>query len=301
MPDTEDSMARLHRFSRIASKGFCAVVSLALAVSCHDDSSLPTSPGIATVDGTVIRGSGTFGVSPQGMEIPLSGVTVRVMPSGPSAQSDASGNFTLTGARAGNVELEFTRPDLNARGSVVLASGSNSITASITGANAVITPRGHAGEEIEGRVQSVNVGAGSVVVLDRRLGTVTVVIGTSTILRKGNATITLSMLASGMSVHVKSMLQADGTYLATEILLQDENAGGESEAEGSVASINSAAGSFVVTTASGPITVRTGPSTTFKKKGSAASFSDITVGAMVEAEGTLQSDGSILARKVTIE
>jgi hypothetical protein len=235
------------------------------------------------------------------MEIPLSGVTVRVTPSGPSAQSDASGNFTLTGVPAGNVELEFTRADINARGSVVLASGSNAITASITGATAVITPRGHAGEEIEGLVQSVNAGAGSLVVVDQRLGTVTVTISASTILRKGNAAITLSILASGMRVHVKAMLQGDGTYLATEILLQDQNVGGESEAEGSVASVNSAAGTFVVTTASGPITVRTGPSTTYKKKGSTASFADIAVGVMVEAEGTLQSDGSILARKVTIE
>lgn len=292
-------MATARRFSRIALKGFCAAASLALAVSCHNDNSSPTSPGMAAVNGTVIRGSGTFGARPLGMEIPLSGVTVRVTPSGPSAQSDASGNFTLTGVPAGNVELEFTRADINARGSVVLASGSNALTASITGGTAVITPRGHAGEEIEGLVQSV--GTGSLVVVDQRLGTVTVTIGTSTILRKGNATITLSTLASGMRVHVKAMLQGDGTYLATEVLLQDQNAGGEGEAEGSVASVNAAAGSFVVTTASGPITVKTGPSTTYKKKGSAATFADITVGAMVEAEGTLQTDGSILARKVTIE
>ena len=56
-----------------------------------------------------------------------------------------------------------------------------------------------------------------------------------------------------------------------------------------------------MTTASGPIAVKTDSSTTFKKKGSSATFSDVTVGAMVEAEGTLQSDGSILARKVTLE
>jgi Domain of unknown function (DUF5666) len=294
-------MATAHRFLRIALNGFCAAASLALAVSCHNDSS-PTSPGgMATVNGTVIRGSGTFGARPLGTEIPLSGVTVRVAPSGPSAQSDASGNFTLTGVPAGNVELEFTRADINARGSVMLASGSNALTAAITGGTAVITPRGHAGEEIEGLVQSVNAGGGSLVVVDQRLGTVTVTIGASTILRKGNATITLSTLASGMRVHVKAMLQGDGTYLATEILLQDQNVGGESEAEGSVASVNSAGGSFVVTTVSGPVTVRTGPSTTYKKKGATASFADIAVGAMVEAEGTLQSDGSILARKVTIE
>ena len=40
------------------------------------------------------------------------------------------------------------------------------------GSSAVVTPRGHAGEEIEGLVQSVN--APSLVVLDNRLGTVMV-------------------------------------------------------------------------------------------------------------------------------
>jgi hypothetical protein len=257
---------------------------------------------MATINGTVIRGSGTFGARPLGLEIPLSGVTVRVITaSGPSTQSDASGNFTLTGAPAGNVDLEFTRADINARGSVVLASGSNSITASIAGGTAVITPRGHAGEEIEGRVVSVNLANGTLVVQDQRLGNVNITVSVSTIIRKGNASILLSAIGSGFQVHVKAMQQGDGTYIATEILIQDDKEGGEGEVEGSVASVNSAAASFVVTAPSGPITVKTGPSTTFKKKGSAASFSDVTVGAIVEAEGTLQSDGSILARKVTIE
>ncbi|HKA36056.1 MAG TPA: DUF5666 domain-containing protein, partial [Thermoanaerobaculia bacterium] len=173
---------------------------------------------MATVNGTVIRGSGTFEARPLGMEIPLSGVTVRVMPSGPSTQTDASGNFSLSGAPAGNVEMEFTRADINARGSVVLASGSNSITASIAGGTAVITPRGHAGEEIEGRVGFVNIGNGSLVVQDQRLGSVTVSVSVATIIRKGNVSVSLSAIGSGMSVHVKAMLQSDGTYIATEIL-----------------------------------------------------------------------------------
>jgi hypothetical protein len=138
-------------------------------------------------------------------------------------------------------------------------------------------------------------------VLDQRLGAVTVKVTSTTILRRGNTTIALSSIQTGMRVHVKAMLQSDGTYLATEILLQDENVGGEREVEGTVASVNASAKSFVVTTVSGPITVKTDSSTNFKKTGSSASFTDVIVGAMVEAEGTLQADGSILARKVTIE
>jgi hypothetical protein len=215
--------------------------------------------------------------------------------------TDSSGNFALNGVAMGTVELEFSRADINARAPVVLVSGTNAITAAVHGSTAVITPRGHAGEEIEGRVQSVNSGAGSLVVLDQRLGAVTITTNGTTLIRRGKTTIPLTDIQVGMSVHVKAMLQSGGTYLATEILLQDENVGGEREVEGSVASVNSGARSFVVAAAAGPITVKTDSSTTFKKKGSSATFSDVAVGAMVEAEGTLQSDGSILAARVTIE
>ncbi len=287
--------------SRAAVLTLGALAALALTASCHESSSSLTVGGSATVSGTVILGAGTSGATTQGMEIGLSGVTVRVVQGGPSAVTDASGNFTLNGVPAGTVDMEFARSDINARAPVVLASGTNQITAAVHGSTAVITPRGHAGEEIEGLVQSINAGGGSLVVLDQRLGAVTAKTDSSTLIRRGNTVIPLSQIQTGMRVHVKAMLQGDGTYLATEILLQDENIGGEREVEGSVASVDAGAKSFVVTTVSGPITVKTDASTTFKKKGSTATFSDVVVGAMVEAEGVLQSDGSILARKVTIE
>jgi Domain of unknown function (DUF5666) len=287
--------------SRVVVLTLGALAALVLAVSCHDSNSTPTGPaGSATVMGTVILGGGTAGATTQGMEIGLSGVTVRVVQNGQSAVTDSSGDFTLNGVPAGTVDLQFSRADINARAPVALISGTNQITAAVRGSTAVITARGHAGEEIEGLVQANN-GGGSLVVLDQRLGAVTAKADSSTLIRRGNTVIPLSQIQIGMRVHVKAMLQADGTYLATEILLQDENVGGEREVEGTVASVDSGAKSFVVTTVSGPITVKTDSTTTFKKKGSAASFSDVVMGAMVEAEGTLQSDGSILARKVTIE
>lgn len=289
------------RILRTVSFAMCSLATLALTASCHDSNSMPTGPaGSATVMGTVILGAGASGATTQGMEIGLSGVTVRVVQGGQSAVTNASGDFTLNGVPAGTVDLQFSRADINARAPVVLTSGTNQITAAVRGSTAVITPRGHAGEEIEGLVQANN-GGGSLVVLDQRLGAVTARADSSTLIRRGNTVIPLSQIQTGMRVHVKAMLQGDGTYLATEILLQDENVGGEREVEGTVASVDSGAKSFVVTTVSGPITVKTDSATTFKKKGSAASFSDVVMGAMVDAEGTLQSDGSILARKVTIE
>ncbi len=281
-----------------------ALAALLLTVSCHESSSSPTSPspaGSATVMGTVVRGSGTMGVTTLGAGIGLPGVTVRVVQTGRSAQTDGSGNFMLTGVPVGNVDLEFSRADINARAAVQVSSGSNAITVAVTGSTAVVVPRGHAGEEIEGLVSAVSAGAGTLTVLDQRLGAVVVKTTSTTVLRHGQTMMTLSQIQVGMRVHVKALLQADGTYLATEILLQDENVGGNRDVDGTVTSVNTVEMSFVVQSTGAAVTVKTDSSTTFRKRGISASFSDVTTGVMVDVEGVLQADGSILARRVAIE
>ena len=290
-------------FPRAVSLTVCTLAFL-IAASCKESSSSVTSPGTsATVTGTVIRGGAISGATPLGMETGLSGVTVTVVSTGQSAMTDASGNFTLTGVASGDVELELKRADFKIKVKITVPAGSTiTITISIVGSTAVVTPRGHAGEEIEGLVQSVNASGSSLVVLDKRLGAVTVKTDDSgTLIRHGETALPFSQIQVGMKVHVKALLQADGSYLATEIKLQDEKIGGEQDVTGSVASVNTVAGSFVVTTVSGPITVKTDSSTTFKKKGSPASFADVVIGSMVDVEATLQADGTVLARKVEIE
>lgn len=279
------------------------VLALLLAASCKESSSSPTSPtASATVSGTVIRGGSPAGASAQGMEIGLSGVSVTVTSTGQSVMTDSSGNFTLPGVASGEVELELKRSDFNIKVKIMVPAGSTvTITISIVGSTAVVTPRGHAGEEIEGLVQSVNAPGSILVVLDKRLGAVTVKTDSTTLIRHGDTAILLSQIQIGMTVHVKALLQTDGSYLATEIKLQDEKVGGEEDITGSVASVNTSGKSFVVTTVSGPITVNTDSSTKFKKKGSDASFADVVTGATVEVDATLQADGTALARKVEIE
>jgi hypothetical protein len=281
---------------------FCALAFL-LAASCKESSSSPTSPGAsATVTGTVIRGAAISGATAQGMETGLSGVTVTVVSTGQSAMTDASGNFTLTGVASGEVELELKRDDFKIKVKITVPAGSTvTITISIVGSTAIVTPRGHAGEEIEGLVQSVNAPGSSFVVLDKRLGAVTVKAESVTLIRHGGTALSFSQIQVGMRVHVKALLQTDASYLATEIKLQDEKIGGEEDVTGPVASVNTAARSFVVTTVSGPITVKTDSSTTFKKKGSSGSFADVVIGSTVEVDGKLQADGSVLADKVEIE
>lgn len=287
------------RISRSLMFTFCAVVCLILAASCHESRSSPTSPSGSTISGNVIRGSGTFGARTQGMEVGLSGVTLTVVSTGQSAMTDAAGNFTLTGVASGDVDLHLKRSDFDVNVRITVPAGSTvAITISIVGSSAVVTSRGHAGEEIEGLVQSTSP---NLVVLDKRLGAVTVRTDSNTIIRRGDTTIPLTQIQVGMRIHVKALLQSDGTYLATEILLQDEKVGGESDVEGTVGTVNTTQKSFTVATDSGPVAVTTDSGTSFKKRGSTASFSDIVGGVLVDVEGTLQSDGSVLARKVEIE
>jgi len=285
----------------LASRHFSpCVVSLAIglfAFACHDSGSGPTSPGTTgTVSGTVISGSSALSKRPLGVEFGLSGVTVQVVSNGRSTQTDSSGNFTLSGVPTGHVELSFDRSDIHARGFVDVASGTTTVTIAIAGSNATAVPGGHVGEEIEGLVQSV--GAGTLTVLDQRLGAVVIHTDGSTLIRHGDSTIPLSQIQIGMRVHVKAMKQSDSSYLATEVLLQDENPGGNREVEGTVQSVSSP--DFVVSSGGVLVTIHTDSSTMFKRHGGSASFSDLSPGVAVDVNGMLQSSGSVLARKVTI-
>jgi hypothetical protein len=275
---------------------FAAIASAFALAACSSHDS-PTSSRTATMSGSVVMGE-----SPQSMirtesAIGLANVTIRVESSGASTQTDAAGNFTLTGVPGGNVVLDFDRADIHARGNVQVSAGSSmAVTVSIVGSHATIVPGGHVGAEIEGRVQTV--GATSLTVADNRLGTVTITTTGTTSIRHGAVVLTLAQITMGMEVHVKATLQGDGTYLATEILVQDLNIGGSQEVNGTVTSIGS--NTFTVQSPQGPVIIDTNDATIFTKNGMAAKFSDLATGLQVEIKGTLQNDGSVLAQLVSI-
>ena len=270
----------------------------AISVSCGDSGHSPTSPGMATLSGTVISGTTASGMRPLGREMGLAGVTVRVTTSGQSTQTDGGGNFTLTGLSSGSVELSFERADIHARAHVSVAAGAlNTVTIAIVGSSAVVSPRGHAGEEIEGLV-SANDGS-RLTVLDQRLGAMVVSTDGSTLVRSGDATIPLSQIAVGNRVHVKAVEQTDQTFLATEILLQSDKVGGSRQVSGTVSSVDASKNSFVVN-AGGDVTVTTNGATRFQRRGGTATFADVQAGVNVDVSGVLQADGTVLARKVTL-
>jgi len=236
------------RIRGFAAKLLCLAPALLLLTSCGDSNNQsPTAPGpaTATLQGTVVRGSNATGLR---TKVGLGGVTVRVSGTDKTATTDGSGNFTLTGVPVGSVELEFERSDIHARGHVTLTSGGvHSMTFAIVGSRAVDTPRGHADEEIEGLVQAIDSGAGTLTVLDQRLGTVRIETDADTVIRQDDTTISLSDIQVGMRVHVKALAQDDGTFLATEVVLQSEKIGGQREVSGTVASVDSGAKSSKTT------------------------------------------------------
>jgi hypothetical protein len=269
----------------------------------------PTSPDAgATLSGTVVSGT-SRGLAPLGIAAGLQGVTVRVAPNGASTQTDANGEFLLKNVPHGSVELHFDRADLHAKGTLSVSAGATLVvTVSIVDSSAVIVAGGHAGEEIEGLILSVDAAGKGLKVQDQRLGTVQISVTDTTVIRHGQTSIALADLVVGWRVHVKAMLGTDGVYVATEVIVQDENTGGgggdptTQTANGHIESIDAGAKSFVVLKANGGHgTVMTDGSTTFKKHGQSIGFDALAVGNQVECQGTPQTDGSILARQVIVQ
>lgn len=232
------------RIPRILGLTVVFLISFFLSMSCKESVSSPTAPGAATVSGTVVSGDADTGTASEQAGGGLAGVTVRVLRTGQSTQTDGSGNFTLVGVPAGQPELQFTRGDIDARGTVTVAAGASvAIVATILKrSTVVVAPRGNpnappvtptgtvtpgsgsgggpAVAEIEGLVTSV--GSGSLTVFDERLGLVTINVTATTTIRRGGADIPLSQILVGMRVHVKATQTGPTTYAAIEIVLQNE-------------------------------------------------------------------------------
>jgi hypothetical protein len=224
----EDLMLTRQRIPPTALVAILLLTGLFFSATCKESSSSPTAPGSAMVTGVVVSGDEASG--PQGSA--LAGVTVRVTRTGQSTQTDGDGNFNLSSVPAGSQEFEFSRADLNARGTVSVTGASMAVTASIFRKSTVLVtlrgnagltpaPHGNAVEEIEGIV-TANSG-GKLTVFDQRLGSVVANVTGTTTIRKGGTSMLLSQILIGMRVHVKALIETNGSLTALEIIVQDEN------------------------------------------------------------------------------
>jgi uncharacterized protein DUF5666 len=270
-----------------------------------DTSSAPTSPsavtpgapsasGSATINGTLAGATSAGQFSAQAVMT----ITITVTGTGVSATASPGGTFVLNGVPAGNVELRFTGPGVDARSNVAdVAEGEQiRIVVTVQGSNAAVnvTDRNKPdnGKEIEGLITAINLAARTLVVN----GT-TISVPTDSIIRHGNTALTLNQLKTGQRVHVKGTVSGS-MVVASEVKLQDENEDddrNESEVEGTVSGMTGTcpALTFMVKTTK----VTTDGSTQFKGGACTA----IANGKKVDVEGTRQADASIKAKTVELD
>jgi hypothetical protein len=160
-------------------------------------------------------------------------------------------------------------------------------------------------EQLEGKIQSLppSMPAGSLKVAGR-----TVTTDSSTIIRKGETTVTLAELKVDYRVHVKGHTSGS-SLVATQIIVQNTNSDTsddeDDDEQDSSASIhgmlNSIGGSVPALTLNvGGTTVRTSADTVVKRKGDVQTLSQLKTGQDLHVIGTRQPDGSIDARHIEI-
>jgi hypothetical protein len=195
-----------------------------VAVSCSDRES-PTSPGSstpmgkATISGTLLAASdGQAGVA-SGAGQPLSGVTVRVSSTGQTAETDAAGNFSLTGVSPGAVGLDFRGAGIQASTTVNASPGvitKVTVTVNRSRGTVSLTPRS---DGIEGIVDSIILP--SSFVLKNPRGMVTVQTDGSTVFRMGGNLVAFGDLKAGQKVEVEGSPQQNGSLFAKQVNIEN--------------------------------------------------------------------------------
>jgi Domain of unknown function (DUF5666) len=111
-------------------------------------------------------------------------------------------------------------------------------------------------EKLKGRIQTIDTGANSLVVL----GTKVFAVGDAQIAARDGSAIPFSSLQKGWMVKVKGSLQGEGTLQASEIKVSREEAPDEAEVEGKVQAIDKARSTMTVA----GLTIRLTPATKIK-------------------------------------
>jgi uncharacterized protein DUF5666 len=149
---------------------------------------------------------------------------------------------------------------------------------------------GHNGVEVHGSIQSISGAcpAKQLTIAGRNVST-----SMSTEFRDT----TCANLAVGQMAEVKGMLQSDGTIAAdrVEVAGKDDDDHGEGEVSGPVTASTGICPALTLTV--GTSIVKTTAATIFHD----VACSDVHVGTRIEANGTRQSDGSLLASRLERE
>lgn len=232
-----------------------------------------------------------------------SGVTISIVGTGISTNADNQGQFTLNDVPSGTVVLNFSAPGSNATATLQGVGPGDRVQIAVTvnGNNAHIDSEHHNNGEISARIASIDDGNKSF-----QAGTWTIKTTDSTVIRHGSKTVRFSDLNVGDHVQIRGTRDGS-TVTATEIKVEqggregdneddDDDNDHQAEVEGKVSGLsNSCPGiSFNI----GNTKVTADQHTTYDKRSSCDAIkNDLNV----EVEGRRQSDGSVLARRISID
>lgn len=276
-----------------------------LACGSSPTANSPTSPTAtlapaahgATVQGTVE--TGFSGSSGQSVVRALStGVGIRVSVTGTSISSttDNSGHFVLAGVPGAKADLRFEAQGIDAHLEVSGLAEDRSITINVhvAGSQAFLAESDDKNAEasVRGAIESID--GSTLRVAGRRVATD----GSTQFLGRRNAPASLRDFRVGDSVEVEGTAQADGSLYARKVKAEDGNENEPPENEVGFKGAIQGLSPFVV---AGRTVVTNGNTRILDKNNSAISFSALKVGQTVEVEGTTQSNGSVLAKKVKLD
>ena len=233
-----------------------------------------------------------------------SGVTISIVGTGISTNADNQGQFALDNVPSGTVVLNFSAPGANAT-ATLQGVGPNDrvqITVTVNGNNAHIDSEHHNNGEISTNISSIDNGNKSF-----QAGNWTVKTTSSTVIRHGSKTVQFSDLKVGDHVQVRGTRDGS-TVTATEIKVEqggqggdanddeDNDEGHEAEVGGKVSGLSNSCPGITFTV--GNTRVAANQNTTYSK---GASCGAIKNDLKVEVEGNKQSDGSVLALRISID
>ncbi len=280
----------------------------ALTTACGGAGSPSLSPvapsavgGGATISGQLNSASGAPLTTNSFSTMETRGVTITVVGTGISTTADNAGQFTLNNVPAGTVQLSFSGAGWNAT-VTISGVGPNDhvqVTVTVNGSSAKVDSEHHSApdnnkREFQGRITSINVIARSF-----EMSGMVVNVPATAVLRHGDKTMLFADLKVGDHVEVRGT-KVGTTITATEIKVEQGDSGDDhnatSELQGLVSALTGTCPSVTFTVQSTKVSTNT--ATSFEH---GTCLVAVKNNVRVEVKGTKQSDGSILASRVSIE
>jgi co-chaperonin GroES (HSP10) len=216
------------------------------------------------------------------------------------AVTDAVGRFAFMGLSSGNVQLAFSRGD-GISAHVTVSASVAAVVVDLQKNQATIHGGGQSTRELEGLITAIS--DTSISVNDASSGPQTAVITPTTVIRKGNTTLTPADLKVGDRVHVKASVGADGTLTAFEIMLQngDTTGGQTKELEGLITAVSDTSITVMNASTAKPETAAITPTTVIRKGNTTLTAADLKVGDRVHVKTTTNTDGTLTATEILLQ